>query len=168
MRDATLALLLLHGTAAVVMPRSRSVVCRMPSLTPLPPALAASDGVHTFTYDSVQCATQRSNPQTSRATAGDPHATALLAGPLLTRASLLALGRRRLPLIIESVIESNAYDAPTVGALRGLAGAITSDYLHIALVAWRVRSYLLWLCYYGSTLLWRHLAWPGGRDRRRY
>ena len=59
MRAVLLATLLLHGAAAVVMPRSRSVVCRMPSLAPLPPALAASDGVHTFTYDSVQCATQR-------------------------------------------------------------------------------------------------------------
>ena len=127
MRDATLALLLLHGTAAVVMPRSRSVVCRMPSLAPLPPALAASDGVHTFTYDSVQCATQRSNPGPADfARDHSPHATALQAGPLLTRSSLLALGRRRLPLIIESVIESNAYDATTVGALRGLAGEITA------------------------------------------
>ena len=68
-------------------PRSRNDVCKMPSLSPLPPALAASDGSHTFTYDSVQ---------------------------------------RRLPLIIESVIEKNAYDAATVGALRGLAGAITT------------------------------------------
>ena len=72
MRDATLALLLLHGTAAVVMPRSRSVVCRMPSLAPLPPALAASDGVHTFTYDSVQCATQRSNPRLADPRLADP------------------------------------------------------------------------------------------------
>ena len=83
------ALVVLAGSsAALVMPRSRShVVCRMPSLSPLPPALAASDGSHTFTYDSVQ---------------------------------------RRLPLIIESVIESNAYDAATVGALRGLAGEIAA------------------------------------------
>jgi len=73
-------------TTALVMPRS-SVVCKMPSLTPLPPALAASDGVSTFTYDSVQ---------------------------------------RRLPLIIESVIEKNTYDAATVGALRGLAGEIAA------------------------------------------
>ena len=50
------ALVVLAGSsAALVMPRSRShVVCRMPSLSPLPPALAASDGIHTFTYDSVQ------------------------------------------------------------------------------------------------------------------
>jgi hypothetical protein len=73
MRDATLTLLLLHAApaAAVVMPRSRSnVVCRMPSLSPLPPALAASDGSHTFTYDSVQYATNTRTPdqQTSRAT----------------------------------------------------------------------------------------------------
>ena len=83
------ALVVLAGSsAALVMPRSRShVVCRMPSLSPLPPALAASDGSHTFTYDSVQ---------------------------------------RRLPLIVESVIESNAYDAATVGALRGLAGEIAA------------------------------------------
>ena len=63
MRAVLLATLLLHGAAAVVMPRSRSnVVCRMPSLSPLPPALAASDGSHTFTYDSVQYATRARTP----------------------------------------------------------------------------------------------------------
>ena len=123
MRVAALATLLLHGAAAVVMPRSRSnVVCRMPSLSPLPPALAASDGSHTFTYDSVQYAPHARTP-TSRRRAQPRHG----APGRLTRLRL-ALDRRRLPLIIESVIESNAYDAATVGALRGLAGEITASY----------------------------------------
>ena len=86
MRTAFALLLLVQSAASVVM-RARTIVCKMPSLSPLPPALAASDGSHTFTYDSVQ---------------------------------------RRLPLIIESVIDKNAYDDTTVGALRALASEIAT------------------------------------------
>ena len=82
-----LTLLLTQNISAVIMTRTRTIVCKMPTLSPLPPPLAASDGSHTFTYDSVQ---------------------------------------RRLPLIIESVIDKNAYDDDTVGALRRLAGEIAA------------------------------------------
>ena len=58
-----------------------------PSLSPLPRPLAASDGAHTFTFDSVQ---------------------------------------RRLPLIVGSVLDSNAYGEALRAELRGLAAEIAA------------------------------------------
>ena len=61
--------------------------CKPPSLSPLPRPLAASDGVHTFTFDSVQ---------------------------------------RRLPLIIESVLDKNDYAETLQADLRALAAEIAA------------------------------------------
>ena len=61
--------------------------CKPPSLSPLPRPLAASDGVHTFTFDSVQ---------------------------------------RRLPLIIESVLDKNEYGETLQADLRALAAEIAA------------------------------------------
>ena len=63
------------------------LACKPPSLSPLPRPLAASDGVHTFTFDSVQ---------------------------------------RRLPLIIESVLDKNEYGETLQADLRALAAEIAA------------------------------------------